>query len=343
MSKEDKEAEPMSESAEPWNQPDEETREAAKPIGEELEEALSKINTTAKADALAQRLAQDAEGKGATDEAEKAPDLSEASPELQAGVAASEVEKAVDAQPNEPISEAAAAIETIAREAASLEGPAYEALVEAVQEVTDPGLQGQPDRLEQPRRFLRDAIMQRMSFFQKYDTALFIAINNGLHTPAINRFMQLLSFIFNGGWGWLIGATLFLPFRPRETKALIKRIAPPIWVGALMVEGPVKKYFRRKRPFIDVVRAIVVGKKPGNWSFPSGHASAAFAGAWALDRALPRWKWIWYPIAALVGFSRVYLGAHYPGDVLSGSLLGIALSEGTRRLMRHWGIAWDEE
>ena len=57
---------------------------------------------------------------------------------------------------------------------------------------------------------------------------------------------------------------------------------------------------------------------------------AAFAGAWLLTRHYPQLAPAWYAIAALVGFSRIYLGAHYPGDVLSGALSGTAIAEAAR-------------
>ncbi|MGH2541681.1 MAG: hypothetical protein ACRDIB_02720, partial [Ardenticatenaceae bacterium] len=150
----------MSESAEPWNQPDEETKAAAEPIRRELEDALAVIDTPAKAEALAQRLEADALEREAVEVAEAAPQLQEASPEIQAQIAAETVEHAKEARPNEPVGEAAAAIEAIAAEAAALDGPAYEALVEAVQDVTNPALRGEPEKLERPRRYLRDTIMQ---------------------------------------------------------------------------------------------------------------------------------------------------------------------------------------
>jgi hypothetical protein len=87
---------------------------------------------------------------------------------------------------------------------------------------------------------------------QKYDTALFIIINNGPHPRWLNTFFQQLSVVYNGGWAWIIGVALFWPFRrtrPEATRVL-KGISVPIWVAALIVEGPIKKYFRRRRPFM---------------------------------------------------------------------------------------------
>ncbi|MBA3532205.1 MAG: phosphatase PAP2 family protein [Ardenticatenales bacterium] len=318
------------------NEPNEETRAAAKPVQEQLEEKLAAIDTPEKAEALVEQLTSDAQGQTAESATQQTPLAESAPPEVQAAIAVEAVAQSAAQAPNTPVQEAAAVINAVAAEAEAMEGPAYEAFVEAVQKVTDPSLQGQPEKLEEPRRYLRDAIMQRMSFFQKYDTALFIFINNSPHHPLSNAFFEHLSFWFNGGWAWILGTLLFWPIRRKESTRILKAITLPVWAAALGVEGPIKKYFRRKRPFIDVVRAVVVGKKPGNWSFPSGHAAAAFGGARMMARCLPRWQPLWYSLAALVSFSRVYLGAHYPGDVLSGSLVGVALAEGMRWLMERW-------
>jgi len=59
-------------------------------------------------------------------------------------------------------------------------------------------------------------------------------------------------------------------------------------------------------------------------SFPSGHTAASFAVAYVLARRFPRFALFFYAVAFLVGASRVYIGSHYPTDILAGAILGVA-------------------
>jgi undecaprenyl-diphosphatase len=322
----------------PKSPPDEETRAAAQPIAEDLENTLAAIDTPEEAEAVIDKVVKDTKDEEALEEAAAIPE--DAPPEVQAATAAEAVHTACEAASGD-VDEAVATVEAAAREAAALKGESYEAVTEAIQEVTNPELQRQPDKLKRPRRYLLDAILRSpgISLVAKIDTELFVLIN--VSTPrsdALDRFFSRLSTIFTGGWIYIILIALLLPFRPRWTWQTLVRISPPIWAAALVVEGPVKKYFRRQRPFIDIVRAIIVGKKPGNWSFPSGHASAAFGGAYIVSKYIPRLKFVVYPLAALVAYSRVYLGAHYPGDVFTGSLFGIGLAELTNRIAKRFWL-----
>jgi hypothetical protein len=85
----------------------------------------------------------------------------------------------------------------------------------------------------------------------------------------------------------------------------------------------IKQLVRRPRPFITDTRLVPV-YRPGEYSFPSGHTSSVFSAMTALSRAYPKWyviapSFLW---ATGVGYSRMYLGVHYPTDVTAGAVLG---------------------
>jgi diacylglycerol kinase family enzyme len=81
-----------------------------------------------------------------------------------------------------------------------------------------------------------------------------------------------------------------------------------------------------------------VRRLPTSTSFPSGHTASAAAFATAVGMELPRLRWPLAAAASAVGFSRVYTGVHYPGDVLAGAALGIGVATATRR---SWPLADD--
>ena len=85
----------------------------------------------------------------------------------------------------------------------------------------------------------------------------------------------------------------------------------------------IKKLVRRPRPFLADPNLVPV-YRPGEYSFPSGHTSSVFSAMTSLSRVYPKWyviapSFLW---AAGVGYSRMYLGVHYPSDVTAGAVLG---------------------
>src|SRR5580704_173510 len=189
------------------------------------------------------------------------------------------------------------------------------------------------------RRQLRDELFKRLGPLQAVDTFVFLQINQLPHGKLSDRFLTRLSSMMTSGTGWLLFLLLAtLVDRQRGWKAT-RAVAPALWLATATVEHPIKKWFRRRRPFIYLIEAIIVGRKPGSYSFPSGHSAAAFAGALLLAREYPAHARGFFGLASLVAFSRVYLGVHYPGDVLSGSLLGMVLAKIYWRLLHKVGVA----
>lgn len=90
------------------------------------------------------------------------------------------------------------------------------------------------------------------------------------------------------------------------------------------ISSTLKVSVQRERPFITYPDIIYQKTEVGSYSFPSGHTNFAFATATSLTLAFPRWYVIVpaYSYAAAVGYSRMYLGVHYPSDVLAGALIG---------------------
>jgi undecaprenyl-diphosphatase len=300
---------------------DTETKERVERV---LEDELSRVDSPQKAEEVLDRAEQMVGGARESDAVEKA--------ERTPSGAASTIERTAARTPEsgEP---AAVLVETATQGMAA--GPEADAVADAARAVAaQPELAatGVPPDVRRGRYLLKEAVLQRMGRFQRVDAQLFIAVNNLPHPPAVDKAANAVTIVTTGGWLY-IGTALLAARNDRQRRNwVLREVMPAVVTATWIVERPIKAYFRRKRPFIEIVRALVVGKKPGNWSFPSGHTAAAFASATVISRLWPRWAPAFFSLASVVGFSRVYGGAHYPGDVTAGALIGSVLAEAVRRM-----------
>ena len=108
---------------------------------------------------------------------------------------------------------------------------------------------------------------------------------------------------------------------------------------ASLVNAVLKPLGRRRRPN-RVTQTVPTARQvpmPVSSSLPSGHSAAAFAFATGVGHVLPQAAAPLRGLAAVVAYSRVHTGVHYPGDVIAGALIGAALAQATTHALdRHW-------
>lgn len=130
----------------------------------------------------------------------------------------------------------------------------------------------------------------------------------------------------------LIGVGAALVWR---RPAIFGIVALSVWSADLVALG-IKAAVDRPRPFLSIAdpEPLILGIVGA--SFPSGHAAMSFAGAATLMRFLPgRWP-VLFVLAVAVAFSRVYVGVHYPSDVVAGAILGLLVALALGPLGRRW-------
>jgi undecaprenyl-diphosphatase len=154
------------------------------------------------------------------------------------------------------------------------------------------------------------------------DVTLFYLINIHLQNPVFNLLMPIITnfglYIF-----WVAICLVLAIFGGEKGRNVALLLIIGILIGHFLSDF-LKVVFNRPRPFM-VLTGVHQLASVGNYSFPSGHATEVFIACVILAKKYG-YVWLFMLLAIITGFSRVYIGVHYPGDVIFGALLGTGIA-----------------
>jgi len=172
-------------------------------------------------------------------------------------------------------------------------------------------------------------------FLYNIDVNILLFIQEHLRNHILTPIFKFLTTVGNGGMIWLViilGMLCYKNTRNVGIAALITLVACIIINNIIL-----KNFVARPRPFEMLTQLQALIKKPTDFSFPSGHTASSFAVAGAIYfLGNKNWGIGAFILAGAIGFSRLYLGVHYPSDVICGGMVGIFTSLLVKRLIIYW-------
>lgn len=162
-----------------------------------------------------------------------------------------------------------------------------------------------------------------INFLYTMDQTVLLWLQDVVRCPALSFFLVPLTILGEGGVLWILISAVML-FFPKTRKVGCLSLLSML-VCYLLNDKVFKELVERPRPFLVIPNLKTLISWPASWSFPSGHACSSFSAATIYSYGgEKRWlKSSFWVLAAAMAFSRMYVGVHYPTDVLAGMLIGI--------------------
>lgn len=159
----------------------------------------------------------------------------------------------------------------------------------------------------------------------QWDSSILLFFQETIRNSVLTPFVVGITTLGNAGIIWILMSVGML-FHKKTRKIGCMGLAALV-LSALVNNMILKPLIARPRPYELISALTPLIAKPTDYSFPSGHTAASFAAACVFYRNLPKKAGVPLMIlAVLIALSRIYLGVHYPSDVLGGMISGVALS-----------------
>lgn len=163
-----------------------------------------------------------------------------------------------------------------------------------------------------------------LKIINNLDGVILLYIQQHMRQPMLTPIFKILTDMGNNGLFWLIIIITLLCFKKTRSVGLVALLS--LAVCFIINNEILKNVIARPRPFIQLTQLNILIPKPTDFSFPSGHTASSFAAAGAFYfYGNKKWGISAFVLAGLIGFSRLYLGVHYPSDVLFGAFVGVLI------------------
>lgn len=177
-----------------------------------------------------------------------------------------------------------------------------------------------------------------MDWIMNMDSGILLYIQETVRNPALTPVFTVITTLGNGAVIWILISMGLLCSRKTRKTALM--CAAAMLLSLVINNLALKNIVGRTRPYDMIEGLVPLVVRPRDYSFPSGHTASSFAAAWVLYRQFPkRFGILALVLAGLIGVSRLYVGVHYPTDVLVGLISGI----GCGWIACIWGSAYLRE
>lgn len=159
-----------------------------------------------------------------------------------------------------------------------------------------------------------------MAVIHAFDEAVLRFFQDDVRCAFLNPIMRGASLIGDMGLFWIVLCLVLIAFKRtrRGGFATLCSLAAEFCICDLII----KRIVQRPRPYLTLDWLELIVHTEASFSFPSGHSASSFACAYVLTRAFGKWGALSYIPATLIAVSRVYVGVHFPTDVLAGMALG---------------------